>query len=60
MRLVPRSRDVASPKPGGAGDVLLGHAKVQHSAMDHGIMEASNCPAGFEGRTDELTAGRTG
>lgn len=33
-----------------AGDVLLGHAKVQHSAMDHGIMEASNCPAGFEGQ----------
>ena len=25
-----------------------GHALVQHSAMDHGIMEPSSCPEGFE------------
>ncbi|CAE7931524.1 LRP4 [Symbiodinium sp. KB8] len=31
-----------------AGQFLLGHALVQHSAMDHGIMEPSSCPEGFE------------
>lgn len=33
-----------------AGQFLLGHALVQHSAMDHGIMEPSSCPEGFEGQ----------
>ena len=32
-----------------AGNFLLGHALVQHSAMDHGIMEPSSCPEGFQG-----------
>ena len=29
---------------------MEGHALVQHSAMDHGIMEATSCPDGFEAR----------
>ncbi|CAE6959311.1 Lrp4 [Symbiodinium natans] len=33
-----------------AGQFLLGHALVEHSAMDHGIMEPSSCPEGFEGQ----------
>ncbi|CAK9041728.1 unnamed protein product [Durusdinium trenchii] len=33
-----------------AGEFLLGHALIQHSAMDHGIMEPSSCPSGFEGQ----------
>ena len=28
-----------------------GHALVEHSAMDHGIMEPSSCPEGFEADT---------
>jgi len=33
-----------------AGQFLLGHALVDHPAMDHGDENQSACPAGFEGR----------
>ena len=33
-----------------AGHVLLGHARVDHPAMDHGVSNQSACPHGFEGR----------
>ena len=32
-----------------ARKVLLGHALVEHPAMDHGDENQSACPAGFEG-----------
>ena len=45
-----RGHECRPARPCPAGDFLLGHAKVSYSAMDHGIMEPSSCPAGFEGQ----------
>lgn len=33
-----------------AGHFLLGHARVDHTAMDHGVWIQKECPSGFEGR----------
>eukprot|EP00435_Cladocopium_sp_Y103_P070899 s320_g36.t1 len=32
-----------------AGHFLLGHARVEHTAMDHGVWIQNDCPQGFEG-----------
>jgi len=32
-----------------AGHFLLGHARVDHTAMDHGVWIRKECPKGFEG-----------
>lgn len=32
-----------------AGHFLLGHARVDHTAMDHGVWIQKECPSGFEG-----------
>ena len=44
-----REKQCRQALPCPAGDFVLDHAKVYHSAMDHGIMEPSSCPDGFEG-----------
>ena len=45
----PHKKQCRQALPCPAGDFLLDHAKVHHSAMDHGMGESSSCPDGFEG-----------
>lgn len=44
-----REKQCRQALPCPAGDFVLDHAKLHHSAMDHGIVEPSSCPDGFEG-----------
>lgn len=45
-----RERQCRQARPCPEGDFLLDHAKVHHSEIYHGFMEASTCPDGFEGQ----------
>lgn len=45
-----REKQCRQALPCTAGDFVLDHAKLHHSAMDHGIVEESSCPDGFEGQ----------
>eukprot|EP00438_Fugacium_kawagutii_P012091 Skav202410 [mRNA] locus=scaffold815:528710:541726:+ [translate_table: standard] len=48
-KVLARENECRQARPCAAGDFLLGHALLQHTAMDHGIMEMGRCPEGFEG-----------